>query len=70
MTPLIRLIRRPPTLPPAETAPQALPAACDIRRPASAADASHVDYDRQPLAVRQLDHYIDAAPGNPLFKVR
>ncbi|MFC5741906.1 hypothetical protein [Dyella tabacisoli] len=32
--------------------------------------AEHVDYDRRPLVVEQLDHYIDALPAeNERFRV-
>lgn len=33
------------------------------------ADYAHVDYDRHPLSVRRLDHYIEGPLGDGRFHV-
>lgn len=33
------------------------------------AECEHVDYDRHPLKVQGLDHYIDAPPGDERFHI-
>lgn len=33
------------------------------------AEYQHVDYDRHPLKVQGLDHYIDAPPGDERFHI-
>lgn len=32
-------------------------------------DDAHVDYDRQPLSVRRLDHYIEGELGDGRFHI-
>ena len=33
------------------------------------AEYQHVDYDRHPLKVQGLDHYIEAPPGDERFHI-